>query len=226
MSSRVDQPSVAGTTNAGHATGRPSARVLLVRHAQHDTSVDDGPLTELGARQASALAASLRLGPSDSLVSSPLRRAMDTAAVMGNSFDVHEGLEEFDFGSAAPGTAEMVAQRMDLTLWRADDGFPGGESLRTFQARVSKAMEQIVADHLGKTVVAVTHSGFIDAALRWAYDGRPEDDWVTEAALPNGSVTEIEHWPQGRHAEGAPHFSLVHRVGDVSHLLPELVTEI
>lgn len=151
---------------------------------------------------------------------------MDTAAVLGNSFAVLEGLEEFDFGSAAPRTAEMVAQRIDLTLWQADDCFPGGESLRTFQERVSKAMQQLVADHLGTTVVAVTHSGFIDAALRWAYDARPEDDWVTEAVLPNGSVTEVEHWPRGRHAEGAPRFSLVHRVGDVSLLLPELVTEI
>lgn len=151
---------------------------------------------------------------------------MDTAALLRASFGVLESLDEFDFGSGSPGTAEIVAQRMDLTLWRADDGFQGGESLRTFQVRVAKAMQQLVADHLGETVVAVTHSGFIDAALRWAYDVLPDDDWVTEAVLPNGSVTVIEHWPRGRHAEGAPRFSLVHRLGDVSHLRPELVTEI
>lgn len=205
---------------------QPSTRLVLVRHAQHDTSVHDGPLTERGAQQASALAAWLQLGPSDPLVSSPSRRATDTAAALRASFDVIQSLEEFDFGSTAPATAEMVARRLDLTLWRADDGFPGGESLRAFQARVSRTVQDLVANHLGTSVVTVTHSGFIDAALRWAYDASPGDDWVTEAVLPNASVTEIEHRPSGTHAEGAPRFSLVYRLGDVSHLGAELVTEI
>jgi probable phosphoglycerate mutase len=200
--------------------------VLLVRHAQHAASVEDGALTALGERQARALARSLELSAIDAVIASPLRRARDTAAVLRDTFVVQESLVEFDFGSAAPGTPEIVAQRLDLTLWRADDSFPGGESLRAFQVRVSQAMQQLVGDHLGKAVVAVTHSGFIDAALRWAYDVRSEDDWVTEAVLPNGSVTEIEHWPRGRHPERAPRFSLVRRLGDVSHLAPELITEI
>ena len=49
---------------------------------------------------------------------------------------------------------------------------------------------------------------------------------MTEASLPNASVTEIEHWPTGRRSGGAPRFTLVHRVGDVSHLPRELVTDI
>lgn len=86
-----------------------SARVLLVRHAQHKTSVGEGGLTMLGERQAKVLAAALQLRPADALVSSPMRRAMSTTAAFGMSFDVVEGLQEFDFGPEAPDAARMVA---------------------------------------------------------------------------------------------------------------------
>jgi broad specificity phosphatase PhoE len=188
--------------------------------------VDDGGLTELGERQADALRAALPLGSSEALVTSPHRRAVDTAAVLRDEFEVVEALAEFVFGPAAPDTEELMTERADLTLWRADHGFPGGETLGEFQARVAETMERLVADHLGAAGVAVTHSGFVDAALRWAYGVSPEDDWVTEAVVQNAAITEIEHWPSGRHERGAPRFSVIHRVGDVSHLPPELVTEI
>jgi len=202
------------------------ARLLLVRHAQHVTSVSDGGLTKLGERQARALATVLRPGPGYELVSSPLRRAIVTAAALGPSVEVVQGLEEFHFGPEAPDTAKMVEERTDLTLWRPDHGFAGGETLGVFQARVSAIVTRLVADYRGGAVVAVTHAGVIDAALRWAYDLSPDSNWMTEASLPHASVTEIEHWPTGRRSGGAPRFTLVHRVGDVSHLPQELVTDI
>ena len=203
-----------------------SARVLLVRHAQHKTSVGESGLTVLGERQAKALAAAIQRGPTDALVSSPMKRAMATAAAFGMTFDVVEGLQEFDFGPEAPDAATMVAERTDLTIWRADHGFAGGETLSEFQARISTTVEALVSGYPGGTIVAVTHAGVIDAALRWAYALAPDAAWVTEAVLPNASVTEVEHWPSGRRSGGAPRFTLVHRVGDASHLEPELVTEI
>jgi broad specificity phosphatase PhoE len=145
---------------------------------------------------------------------------------MDSSFSVLDDLEEFRFGPAAPETRQMVEQRADLTLWRSDHGFPGGETLGEFQARVGRVLEGLVRDHLGGSVVAVTHSGFIDAALRWVYRVSSDADWTTEEVLPNASITEIEHWPSGRHPQGAPVFSLVHRVGDVSHLTDDQITDI
>jgi len=201
-------------------------RLLLVRHAQHVTSVSDGGLTTLGERQASALGTAIRSGPAYELVSSPLRRAIATAAALERSVEVVQGLEEFDFGPEAPDTATMVEERTDLTLWRPNHGFPGGETLGAFQARVSATVTRLVSDYLGRTVVAVTHAGVIDAVLRWAYDLSADSNWMTEASLPNASVTEVEHWPMGRRSDGAPRFTLVHRVGDVSHLPRELVTDI
>jgi 2,3-bisphosphoglycerate-dependent phosphoglycerate mutase len=204
----------------------PSARLLLVRHAQHDTSSEDGRLTPLGQQQVRALAGALCFDPNGSLVSSPLPRAIATASSIGRRFDVIDDLEEFRFGLEAPGTSEMVEQRQDLTLWQPDHAFPGGETLMTFQVRVRTLLEMWATEHLGTMLAAVTHSGWIDAALRWAYQVPLEAEWVSEATLPNASITEVEHWPSGRHSAGAPRFTLVERVGDIAHLGKGLVTEI
>jgi probable phosphoglycerate mutase len=40
----------------------------------------------------------------------------------------------------------------------------GGESLSTFHRRVATALERIVRDHVGETVVIVSHGGFIVAS--------------------------------------------------------------
>jgi broad specificity phosphatase PhoE len=190
------------------------------------TTVDGGRLTSLGERQAKALVEAVALRDADVVVASPLRHATATAEVLADRFEVVPGLEEFDFGGAVPEAAEMLAERTDLALWRPDDGFPGGESLRAFHARIAETLSALVDANLGRRVVAVTHSGVIDAALRWAYDLSPGDDWTTEASLPNASLTELERWPTGRRLDGAPRFTLVHRVGDVSHLAADQVTDI
>jgi broad specificity phosphatase PhoE len=205
---------------------RSSTRVLLLRHAQHDIAHDDSELTKVGEQQAAAVTAVLDVSPADLVVSSPLRRALATAAFFHREVVVVDELAEFEFGPAAPAFADMVEERHDLTLWQAIHGFPGGETLGDFQRRVERALEELVASWPGRRIVACTHSGVIDAFLRWAY-GLPSDaDWLTEAELPNASITEMEHWPLGRHEAGAPRHTLIRRIGDVAHLPPELVTEI
>src|SRR5258706_15507379 len=99
------------------------------------TATNDEGLTPLGARQAELMAAAVALQPDDVLVASSMRRAQETAAAFARPFDVLDGLREMDFGAAAPSTEKMVEERVDLTLWRPEHGFPGGETLRGFQAR-------------------------------------------------------------------------------------------
>jgi broad specificity phosphatase PhoE len=207
----------------------PFTRLLLVRHGQAESGPSDGDpgLTERGRLQAAALARGVGVGPDDVLLASPLRRAQETAALLGRRFASDDDLREFEFGPELRlMTAEVVAERLDLMLWRPEHGFPGGETLRGFQARCAAALERLGREHVGRRVVAVTHSGVLDAAIRWAYGATPESDWTTESTVPNASVTELLHWPDGRFAGGAPRFTHLHRVGDVSHLPEELRTEI
>ena len=93
-------------------------------------------------------------------------------------------------------------------------------------SNVAEVLEQLATANVGGTVLLVTHSGFIDAALRWANGLAADADWLAEAELPNASITEVEQWLHGRRDDGAPVFSLIRRIGDVGHLPPGLVTEI
>jgi len=58
-----------------------------------------------------------------------LVRARATASLIRGDYATIAGLEEFRFGPEAPRSEELIAERADLTLWRATHGFPGGETL-------------------------------------------------------------------------------------------------
>lgn len=90
-----------------------------------------------------------------------------------------------------------------------DYAFPhGGESLRTFFARVTGALEALHAAHPGETVAIVTHGGVLDIANRFVRGNPlelPRDfhipntglNWVR--AAPEG--WRIESWADTRHLD-------------------------
>ena len=211
------------------ASELPSIRLVLARHAQatSDQPVDDPPLTDLGRAQAAALARTLEGETFDSVISSPLRRAVETARAFRpeGELETDERLREFDFGPQAPATHQMTAERTDLQLWRAGDGFPGGETLGAFEERVRSALEELGSGD-ATSVLVFTHSGTILAALRWAWNLPIDAPWQTEAEGGNASLTELVHWPEGQHAAGAPRMTVIHRMADVSHLAARSRTDI
>lgn len=109
-------------------------------------------------------------------------------------------------------------------MWRPEHG-AGVESLAELQRRIDLAMEAVVRRNPSGRIVLCVHSGVIDALLRWAFGIAPDVPWTTEAAVAHGSVTELQHWPTGRHPRGAPRHTLLIRVGDVAHLAPGLIRE-
>lgn len=201
---------------------REPVRVLLVRHGEARRDEADPPLSDRGVAQAAALASSLALTDDDRLVSSTLRRAVQTARATGREPEQVRDLDEFRFGPAW--TWEQGEEREDLALWRPEHR-AGDESLLEFQVRVESALDALLADPPPGRLVAVVHSGVMDAVVRWAFSLAPDVPWTTEVSVPNASVTELHHWPQGRHPTGAPRHTFVARLGDVSHLSPELVTD-
>jgi len=92
-----------------------------------------------------------------------------------------------------------------------------------FQRRIDRAVEALIERRPSGRLVLCIHSGVIDAILRWTF-GISEMPWTTEAVVAHASITELHHWPTGRHAQGAPRHTVLVRVGDVGHLPPELIT--
>lgn len=109
-------------------------------------------------------------GRPDRLVTSPLRRAVQTAAPLAEAWsltpEAEPALAEMDFGRW-DGRTWADVERADgdaLGAWMADwttTPAPGGESFADVQARVEAWLETLV----GGETVAVAHAGPIRAVL-------------------------------------------------------------
>jgi probable phosphoglycerate mutase len=137
-------------------------------------------LTALGEAQAAATAPAVDLNQSDRLVSSDLLRSVQTATVLGRTPERFPDLDEFRFGPQWSWT--QADDREDLTPWRPEDRVAGGESLREFQDRVEGALRVLLRDPPAGRLILVTHSGVLDAVVRWAFGLGPDTAWSTEVS--------------------------------------------
>ncbi len=192
------------------ATGSPT-RLLMLRHGQTEHSAQrrysgraDLPLTELGQRQAAAAAARLaNTNGVAAVVSSPLRRARQTAQAvaeaLGVPLTVHDGLIETDFGAWEGLTfAEARERDPDLhTRWLTDTSVapPGGESMDAVHRRVRRVRDQLISEHGAATLIVVSHVTPIKALLRMALDAGPS--LLHRLHLDIASLSVAEFYPDG-----------------------------
>ena len=125
-----------------------SQRVVIVRHGatewsksgQH-TGATDLPLLPEGLRDAERLAPLLSATEFALVLSSPLRRALDTCrlAGLGEQAQIDENLREWNYGDyEGLSTPAIRESRPDWDLWR--DGCPGGETPWEVQARADRVL--------------------------------------------------------------------------------------
>jgi 2,3-bisphosphoglycerate-dependent phosphoglycerate mutase len=152
--------------------------LLWVRHGEPEriaagTGVPADPaLTTRGRDQAERLAEWLASEPIDVILSSPQRRARQTAEpiarVHGLEVQVTNGLMEYDSQSDSYIPMEELKATDDPQLRAMYDGrweeF-GAEPADLFRTRVATSMDEIVAAHPGRRVVAVCHGGVINVAF-------------------------------------------------------------
>jgi ribonuclease H / adenosylcobalamin/alpha-ribazole phosphatase len=153
------------------AADEPTVTVLL-RHGQTAMSVQkryagrsDVPLTQAGVQQAVAAAKRLASAGLEVIVTSPLQRAVATAAevaaVTGVPVVTDEGFRETDFGAWEGLTFAEVRQRWpdEMTAWLADPAVPppGGESLVEVSTRVTSAVHRVLAGSQRQRVLIVSH---------------------------------------------------------------------
>jgi uncharacterized phosphatase len=171
-----------------------STTIALVRHGQTDWNVQrrvqgstDVPMNATGRAQARTTAERLAAeGAWDAVVSSPLTRAADTAAVIAERLGLpaartHPALAERRYGSLEGlSTDERERLRRSTTYIR------GLESRGSVAARAVAGLVEIADGHRGRSVVAVTHGGVIQAVLLHLGLPKPES-----GAIANGSVHEL-----------------------------------
>lgn len=150
-------------------TAQNAARLLLGRM--------DVPLDELGRRQAAALGAVASLRAATRVISSPLSRAYDTAAVIGPPVTVDDRWIEIDYGIYDG--SELSAASELWKGWDADLEYrpPEGESLAGMGRRVRAACEDLWEEASESDVVVVSHVSPIKAAVAWALGLDDEVQW-------------------------------------------------
>ncbi len=155
--------------------------LVLVRHAEpvRIVSADGGPadpvLTDLGLRQAKAVAAFLAEEAFDAVYMSPLQRAVQTAGeiagALGLPTTIEDGIAEYDRQSEFYIPVDELMSSDDPGIqehWRAlaEDRLEDVVAdAATFRPRVHEAVERLVAAHPGQRIVAVCHGGVINVAL-------------------------------------------------------------
>lgn len=150
-----------------------STRLFLVRHGATQLSAEDRfagatdvELSEEGIFQAECLAARLADDAITAVYSSPLRRTVHTAAILGKPHGlppiIRDGLREIDHGRWEGMTrADVEAQFPQEYLAWEEDPYTfapvGGENGVSIIARALPVVREIVVEHRGENVLVVSH---------------------------------------------------------------------
>jgi broad specificity phosphatase PhoE/ribonuclease HI len=205
-------PEASGTKAVGWRGPQPTATTtVLVRHASSVLSPQrrfsgrgDVALSPEGLAQAEKVAARLGTRPGiDLIVTSPLRRARQTAELIAKATGVElatdDDLVETDFG-AWEGLTFAEARAADgaaLDAWLADPQTapPGGESFADVAVRVARARDRLLAAHPAQTLVVVSHVTPLKTLLRLALEAPPI--MLHRLQLDVTGVSEVDWYPDG-----------------------------
>ncbi len=185
--------------------------LYMIRHGQSyvnlrewDGGNVDAGLTELGQRQAAALAKWLpgELSQIDALYCSTMQRARETAAPLRDAYKMSLQLDDR--------LREIGNNRFDHEPWPSDDlpeygqmwgserpfhsitpDRDGGESLMHFKIRVGNFIEDLIEKHREQTVVVVCHGGVIETVYDHLFNIGP---WRRcEVWSKNTSIARFEY---------------------------------
>ena len=137
---------------------------------------DTVSLTPAGLEQARAAAAALAGVQLDRVLTSGLRRTLETAAIVapGAEPESWPDLRELESGRLAD-FAEDELERAFLTAFKdivpEEARFLGGETIGSLYDRVLPALERLLADPAWDAVLAVLHGGVNRAILSHALTG-------------------------------------------------------
>jgi probable phosphoglycerate mutase len=149
-------------------------QAVLVRHGETEwsrvhrhTGRTDVPLTTAGSEKARLLGPELAEWTFALVLTSPLRRALDTCrlAGYGEVAALRDDLKEWDYGAYEGRTrAEIRAERPGWSLWT--DGVPGGESPDDVGRRADRIIGEVRAAPGDAAIFAHGHILRVLAA-RW-----------------------------------------------------------
>lgn len=157
-------------------------RILFIRHGETVFNIEgkiqgnlDSPLTEIGQRQARAVAHRLRHTPPAHIYTSDLGRALATAQLIAQAIHcplaTDERLRERNMGIFQGLTFDEIARRYPDESGRLKtatvDYIPtGGESADQTRQRAWTALNEFADRHPGQEIAVISHGAVIAAVIR------------------------------------------------------------
>lgn len=222
----------------------PATELLIARHGEAHCNRDQivgGPrgcrgLTDRGRRQVERLAQ--RLGqehherPVHVIITTPLRRARESAAIIGAYLglepEIDPDLAEQDYGTAdGLPWRDVVAAYGAIPALDADRPLASGaETWRQYLGRSCVALSRIITVHNAGRVLVVGHGETVDAAFHHFLDLPPDSRATVAVAAHHASLTTWQQQPISwtRPAAGMRWTLMSHN--DTHHLVPESTAEI
>jgi 2,3-bisphosphoglycerate-dependent phosphoglycerate mutase len=182
-------------------------RFLLLRHAESthphvfNGGETDVPLSPRGERQALAIAPVLATFTPHVVVSSAMRRAVQTARPIAEACaaplrieaDLHERLVGELQGKSNEESGGLWTET--VRRWKEgelDFAPPGAESYLTLQGRVVPVLERLARDYADQTLVVVAHGHVCRTLLLSLLPGMSVAAWDRLKRIDNVGITELE----------------------------------
>ncbi len=210
----------------GEDTSTLTTQIYLIRHGESEwnrlsryTGQRDVSLSDLGKEQAQRVAERLKDARLSTIYASPLRRARDTARVIGRLTQapviLEAGLREIHHGLWEGLTPEQVSERFpeEYALWRTRPHrvkMPHGESLAEVASRAEAVWRRVAVEQSGGNIAICSHDAVLRVILLAALGLTLERFWKWD--FENASISVIQ-----ARDRGSADFRLV-RLNDTSHL--------
>jgi len=155
--------------------GIARVELILVRHGlplrvEQEQGRADPALSESGHREAVQVGDSLARERIDAIYTSPMRRALETAAPLARRRTmqpiIRDDLAEYDRAASHYIPMEQLKAE-DYAAWKAfvDGGYGDDFDIEVFRRRVAAGIEAIIDAHRGQRVAVFCHGGVVNV---WA----------------------------------------------------------
>lgn len=164
--------------NTNHKT-----TVLAIRHGETRWNAEeryqghgDSPLTETGRNQVKALGLRMKAFQFNSLISSDLGRAQETAAIIahytGHTVETDSRLRERNYGVLEGLTVPQIKAKHSEILEKLDENdpdymIPMGENHRQHYQRNASFIDDLLFQRAGINIALVIHGGVLDSIFRY-----------------------------------------------------------
>ena len=209
---------------------KPKTTLLIIRHGETVWNAEhrfqghgDSPLTETGRNQVATLGRRMEAINFDTLISSDLGRAQETASIIvdytGHAVQLDSRLRERNYGVLEGLTVPEIREQhsAEYDEFNKDDPdyiLPGGESHRQHYQRNVAFFEESLSGKFGTKVAVVAHGGVLDSIFRYVAGiplDRPRSYITTNASLTIASYGSfygttrwvIETWCDSAHLNGS-----------------------